>query len=122
MCNSTIGLGTIKSYTNYTLRVHIFFLKTALVITVTENLLLKRRFGSKMCFPSLSVNTVLVIAVTLNLLPKRRSWPKTSLVPVCVKTAFLGPKWSSFDQTNVAKMHFALKTSFWHSMLKNSKD
>ena len=78
--------------------------------------MLKRRFGSKMCFPSLSVNTGLVVAVTLNLLPK------TSVVPFCVKTAFLGPKWSSFDEKNVAKMHFALKTSFWHYMLKNIKD
>ena len=122
MCNSTIGFGSIKSYTNCRCVKHQFIKKTALVITVTENLLLKRRFGSKMCFPSLSVNTGLVIAVTLNLLPKRRFWPKTSLVPFCVKTAFLGPKWSSFDQKNVAKMHFALKTSFWHYMLKNSND
>ena len=62
------------------------FLKTALVITVTLNLLLRQHVWClnhyhypkfcKLYFPSFRVKTALVTTFTRNLLPKRHFWGK----------------------------------------------
>ena len=63
-----------------------FCVKHALVITVSLNLVAKRRFWCKIRFTSFCGETALVMTVSLNLVPERRFWYRMRSASISVKT------------------------------------
>ena len=86
-----------------------FSVKTALIFTVSLNLLLKLRFLLQMRIPPFSVKTALVITVSLNLLPKQI---------LLRKLANLTKKWSNHTHGQILLRKWANHPVKWECLTR----